>query len=51
MTEKEILSALEKEIEQLKEILKSREERYEEIKSNGSNITTFFLQDQDCCQG
>lgn len=51
MTEKEILSALEKEIEQLKEILKSREERYEEIKSNGSSFTTFFLQDQDCCQG
>lgn len=51
MTEKEILSALEKEIEQLKEILKSREERYEEIKSNSSSFTTFFLQDQDCCQG
>lgn len=51
MTEEQILFALEKEIEQLKEILKSREERYEEIKSNGSSFTTLFLQDQDCCQG
>jgi hypothetical protein len=49
MTEEQILLSLEKEIEQLKEILKSREEKYEKIKSNSSSFTTLFLQDQDCC--
>jgi hypothetical protein len=51
MTEEQELISLKKEIEQLKEILKNREKRYEEIKSNGSSFTTLFLQDQDCCQG
>ena len=53
MTEEQELISLQKEIEQLKQILKNREKRYEEIYNvfitNGSNFTTLLLQDQDCC--
>jgi shikimate kinase len=54
MTEEQELISLKKEIEQLKQILKNREKRYEEVYNvfitNGSSFTTLLLQDQDCCQ-
>jgi shikimate kinase len=49
MTEEQELISLKKEIEQLKEIVKNREKRYEEIYNvfitNGSSFTTLLLQD------